>query len=175
MKKHRIVLVFALCLCALLTGCMNSGGRTLGATQSPTQGLYTASPNGTDRPAIELPGGTTSGITPFDWVNNAAQVQEKINRLSEVQSSVVVVTDKTALVGVTFTGSYAGELTQRIHDLVAAQVQAADDRIQTVAVTADETDVKSILELARQIQSGTPVSELEQQIDSIVRNVTTMQ
>ncbi len=175
MKKYMSVLISALCVCALLAGCMNSGSRTLGTTEAPTRGLYTAAPQSSAMPDGEMPDGTSSGTTPFDWVNNAARVQEKINRMSEIQSSTVIVTGKTALVGITFTGSYAGELTQRIHDLVAAQVQAVDENIKTVAVTADETDVKSILELARQLQSGTPAGELEQQIDSIVRNVTTMQ
>ena len=100
--------------------------------------------------------------------------QDKINQLSEIQKSTVVVTGKTALVGVTFTGSYAGELTQRIHDMVAAQVQSADASIEKVAVTSDKEDVRKIEELASKIQSGTPASDLEQEIDSIARNVTTM-
>ncbi len=175
MKKMMCLFLCVLSLSMALAGCMNAGGRQLGATDAPTDMLSTTQPRETESALTDRPGGTTAGTAPFDWVNRASQVQDKINQLSEIESSTVVVTDKTALVGVTFTGSYAGELTQRIHDLVAAQVQQADANIETVAVTADEADVKAILELAGQIQSGKPVAELEQQIDAIVRNVTTMQ
>lgn len=174
MKNMSKVLVFALaCLLAgaLLTGCMNSGGRTLGATPTPGTPQNSAMPGTTGGTETQNP---AASAAPYDWTNNAREVQDKINQLSEIQKSTVVVTGKTALVGVTFTGSYAGELTQRIHDMVAAQVQSADASIEKVAVTSDKEDVKKIEELASKIQSGTPASDLEQEIDSIARNVTTM-
>ena len=170
MKNMSKVLVFALaCLLAgaLLTGCMNSGGRTLGATPTPGTPQNSAMPGTTGGTETQNP---AASAAPYDWTNNARDVQDKINQLSEIQKSTVVVTGKTALVGVTFTGSYAGELTQRIHDMVAAQVQSADASIEKVAVTSDKEDVRKIEELASKIQSGTPASDLEQEIDSIARN-----
>ena len=67
-----------------------------------------------------------------------------------------------------------GEHSALTLDMVAAQVQSADASIEKVAVTSDKEDVKKIEELASKIQSGTPASDLEQEIDSIARNVTTM-
>lgn len=172
-KTLLIVLACAL-VCALpLSGCMNSGGRTLGSTSTPGVPQLSAAP-GTTGQNGPTAGPTGSASAPYDWVNNAQEVQDKINQLSEIQKSTVVVTGKTALVGVTFTGSYAGELTQRIHDMVAAQVQSADPSIEKVAVTSDKEDVRKIDDLAGRLQSGTAAADLEQEIDSIVRNVTTM-
>lgn len=173
MPKVLVITLVCLLTGALLTGCMNSGGRTLGATPTPGVPQSSAMPGSTGGAQTQNPSAGASE-KPFDWTNNAKDVQDKINQLSEIQKSTVIVNGKTALVGVTFTGSYAGELTQRIHDMVASQVQAADASIEKVAVTSDQEDVKKIEELAGKIQSGTPVSELEQEIDSIARNVTTM-
>ena len=111
----------------------------------------------------------------FDWLNMGTGVEDKINMLSEIQTSRVIVNGNTALVGVTFTNQYKGEMTQRIHDMVAGEIQAADRNVQTVAVTAEEEDVRKINELADKMTAGTPASELESEIDAIVRNVTTVQ
>lgn len=168
-KALALALACAL-VCALMTGCMNSNGRTLGHTATPDIPKTSQLPGGSATDSAQ----TSSERTAYDWTGNAQAVQDKINQLSEIQKSAIVVSGKTALVGVSFTGSYAGELTQRIHDMVAAQVQAADPDIEKVAVTSNEEDVRKIEELAGKIQSGTTVAELEQEIDSIVRNVTTM-
>lgn len=169
MKDIPKALVLAL-VCALMTGCTNSNGGTLAHTATPDIPQTSQMPDGSATDSSQ----TSSGNTAYDWTGNAQDVQDKINQLSEIQESAIVVSGKTALVGVSFTGSYAGELTQRIHDMVAAQVQAADPDIEKVAVTSNEEDVRKIEELAGKIQSGTAVSEVEQEIDSIVRNVTTM-
>lgn len=170
-QKALVITLACALLCALAAGCTDSKGSTLGQTATPDIPQVSQEPNdgqsssqtSADRPE-----------TAYDWAANAQDVQDKINQLSEIQKSSIVVTGKTALVGVSFTGSYAGELTQRIHDMVAAQVQSADPSIETVAVTSDQDDVQKIEELAEKLRSGTAASELEQDIDSIVRNVTTM-
>ena len=157
---------------ALLTGCMNSGGRTLGATPTPSTPQNSAMPGTTGGTETQNP---AASAAPYDWTNNARDVQDKINQLSEIQKSTVVVTGKTALVGVTFTSQYQGEMTSRIRDLVASEVQQADPAIKTVAVTSEKEDVAKINDIADRMAKGTPESELESEIDTIVRNVTTMQ
>ena len=177
MKKISMALVCLLACLLLLTGCMNSNNRTLGTTAQPSAdpfGDMDLTPGTSDRADSTGQPAANSTATHFDWLTGRTQVEDKINQLSEIEKSTVVVMENTALVGVTFTSSYAGELTQRIHDMVAAQVQQADAAIQTVAVTAEEEDVKKIEEISSKVQSGTPVGDLEQEIDSIVRNVTTM-
>ena len=80
----------------------------------------------------------------------------------------------TALVGVKFDNAYKGELTERIREMVAAEVLKADPAIQTVAVTSAPEDVKKVYELSEQIRSGRTADELSADINSIVRNATTL-
>ena len=65
-------------------------------------------------------------------------------------------------------------MTERIRDMVAGQVKAADPMLQTVAVTANADDVARIFEMSDAVKSGQSVDELDSDIDSIVRNATTM-
>ncbi|MBQ3304418.1 MAG: YhcN/YlaJ family sporulation lipoprotein, partial [Clostridia bacterium] len=106
--------------------------------------------------------------------NGAADIEKAIARISEVADARVVVTNSTALVGVKFDNAYKGEITERIREMVAAEVLRADPNIQTVAVTASEDDVNKVYELSEQIRSGRTADELSAQINAIVRNATTL-
>lgn len=175
MKKNRKWIALTACAlvaCLALAGCMNTGNRVTPDADPSASATQTATPgNGTGM----MPGAPSEAPAGFDWITQGNGVEQKINMLSEIQSSRVVVTGATALVGVSFANQYKGEMTQRIRDMVAGEVQAADPTIQTVAVTAEEEDVKNINQIADKIAAGTPVSELEGEIDAIVRNVTTIQ
>ena len=118
---------------------------------------------------------TTDGaLNPFDWANGAADIEKAIARISELSDARVVVTNTTALVGVQFDNAYKGELTERIREMVAAEVLKADPAIQTVAVTSAPEDVKKVYELSEQIRSGRTADELAAEINAIVRNATTL-
>lgn len=118
---------------------------------------------------------TTDGaLNPFDWANGAADIEKAIARISEVSDARVVVTNSTALVGVKFDNAYKGEITERIREMVAAEVLRADPNIQTVAVTASEDDVNKVYDLSEQIRSGRTADELSAEINAIVRNATTL-
>ena len=117
---------------------------------------------------------TDGALNPFDWAHGAAQIEQAIARISEIGESRVVVTGSTALVGVKFDNVYKGQLTERIRQLVAAEVMRADPTLQTVAVTASEDDVNKVYELSEQIRSGRTADELAAEINAIVRNATTL-
>ena len=113
-------------------------------------------------------------LNPFDWANGAADIEKAISRISELSDARVVVTNTTALVGVKFDSAYKGELTERIREMVAAEVLKADPAIQTVAVTSADEDVRKVWDLSEKIRAGRTADELSAEINSIVRNATTL-
>ena len=101
--------------------------------------------------------------------------QENLQKqISEISESRVVVAGNTALVGVKFASAYQGEMTERIREMIAGVVREADPSIQTVAVTAEAGDVDAVYGFAEQIQSGKNGDSLAEDINRIVRNITTM-
>ena len=86
----------------------------------------------------------------------------------------MVVTGNTALVGVKFNQAYQGEMTERIREMVAAEIMAADPEITTVAVTADEDDVEDVYEISERTLAGREMDTLKEDINEIVRNATTL-
>jgi len=118
---------------------------------------------------------TTDGaLNPFDWANGAADIEKAIAGISELADARVVVTNTTALVGVKFDNAYKGELTERIREMVAAEVLKADPAIQTVAVTSEAGDVQKVWDLSEKVRAGRTADELSAEINSIVRNATTL-
>lgn len=197
-----ILIVAAACLA--LAACMNNGGTTTRpaptANYAPnaTDGTANGAQNGNGAAGLTNnantnnngAGGTVNSgsagstgntaatadgaLNPFDWANGAADIEKAIARISEVADARVVVTNSTALVGVKFDNAYKGEITERIREMVAAEVLRADPNIQTVAVTASEDDVNKVYDLSEQIRSGRTADELSAEINAIVRNATTL-
>ena len=146
----------------LVTGVTTMPGATLlpGQTLAPGGAL--------------VPGATMLPGQSFDWTTQAATVENRINMFSEIQEANVVTSGNTALVGVVFTPQYKGEMTQRIRDMIAGEVMAADPSIQVVAVTAETQDVATIKQLAQQQRSGASPDQLKTEVEKIARNATTL-
>ena len=163
-KLFGIMLAAAVCLS--LTACMNGGTDKPRAT---TQTNFV--PEATSTPAAPQ---ATQQVSAFDWTKGAQQIEANVNKISEISDSRVVVNGTTALVGVRFASAYQGEVTERIREMVAAEVMKADPNIQTVAVTAEEDDVEEIYEIANEIHAGNPIEKVATKIEEIVRNATTL-
>ena len=194
-RKIIPVILIVAAACLTLAACMNNGGTSAQPTPGPTANY---APNATDGAANGAQNGngaagmtngngamnggtdgntaaTTDGaLNPFDWANGAADIEKAIGRISEIADARVVVTNSTALVGVKFDNAYKGQITERIREMVAAEVLRADPNIQTVAVTASEDDVGKVYDLSEQIRSGRTADELAAEINAIVRNATTL-
>jgi len=174
----------ALILALALTGCMNAGNRT---NESPNEARPSDVPYiATDPENMTTPAPTQQtqqgsgqnassdmNAEPFDWRQNAAQVEERIAQFSEIAESTVVVNGNTALVGVKFDPQYRGELTERIRQMIAGVVMSFDAQVQTVAVTAEAEDVRTIGDLSAKMAEGDETS-IKTAMDKIIRNTTTL-
>lgn len=112
--------------------------------------------------------------TPVTPVRTNARLADDIARsltkLSAVQSSSVVVTDKTAYVGVTIKGTVAnGNLTNRVKKEIADQVRAKDPSIQRVHVSANPNFVKQMNNFATSVRAGRPISGLYNNLMDVIR------
>ena len=154
-----------------LAGCMSGGN--VGVQPEPTADFMPQATNsGANRPAAG--NAAAENKSAFDWKQQVSRIEGQISRISEISECRVVVADDVALVGVKFDPAYKGEMTERIREMVAAEVMAADPGITTVAVTAYEDDVDEVYELADKMALGRDVSELKEEVSEIVRNATTL-
>lgn len=180
MKKNIFWYALVLVACAVsLTACMNSAGEPEAATPTPapmeTQAPVVATAAPTDlMTQTAAPNQQGAASDTFNWTDNVTDIEQKIDQISEISESRVVINQDTALVAVKFSANYQGELTERIREMVAAVIMEADPSIKTVAVTAEDADVQTVGSIADQIAAGTGLDALADEIEKIVRNVTTM-
>lgn len=169
MKKNMLAALVFFCMAVVMTGC--SGVAQIAPTPAPTAQYMPQNavvPDSAANSAVE------KNSARFDWTNESPAVEERIDRISEIESSRVITNGDTALVGVRFAREYRGELTERIREMIAKEVMAADPGIKTVAVTAQEDDVEDIFELSDEIRRGDIIDDLAEEIREIVREVTTL-
>lgn len=169
-QKMLCLAVLLMVSAAVLAGCMSGGN--VGVQPEPTADFVPRiADNGANSPVT---GNAAESNAAFDWRSNAAQIEAEISRISEIRECRVVTEDDVALVGVKFDPAYKGEMTERIREMVAAEVMAADPKITTVAVTAFEDDVEDVYELSEKMAAGRDLDELREEINEIVRNATTL-
>lgn len=185
LRKSQMAALLLIALSLILGACMNTASSPE-ATQDPFTGAGTSTglPAASATPGAPAQGADnasgqnaqnaqTGTAQRYDWHANAETVENRVGQISEFRNAAPRSGD-TALVGVKFTPQYQGEMTERIRDMIAGQVKAADPMLQTVAVTANADDVARIFEMSDAVKSGQSVDELDSDIDNIVRNATTM-
>ena len=170
-RKGFLIAACALAVLFALAGCMNASDRLPGGDNGANN---SAAPQPTDGASV-MPQATSAVQNAYDWITGRTAVEQKIDLLSEIETSRVITTGSTALVGVTFAREYQGEMTQRIQNLIAGVVKEADPNIEVVAVTSEKEDVDTIFSIADQLGGGALDADAKSRVDSIVRNVTTMQ
>ena len=199
-RKLYFIAALMLALAVSLAACMGSGTDSRNATPGATadyapnatndanSGMYDTNSGTANNMNGSAAGGTNNAngatgntastsngaLNVFDWANGAAEIEKAIGQLSEIAECRVVVTNSTALAGVKFDNVYKGEMTERIREMVAAEIMKADPSIQTVAVTSDEADVQKVYALSDAIRAGRTADELSADINAIVRNATTL-
>ena len=171
LKKLFFAVALVLVVGVAVSGCMNRN-----VNENPNV-VPSPSPNYMPQ------GSATSGATDnaaqsnagsYDWTKNAAQIEAQLSQISEISEARVVVTGSTALVGVKFSNAYQGEMTERIREMIAAEIMKADPQIKTVAVTSEEDDVEDIYEISERTLMGEELDALKEDINEIVRNATTL-
>ncbi len=171
-KTLSLVAALILALAFSIVGCVDRSGNPGKVGPSPTvKANFMPEERNTESGVQSNAQG--SNVT-FDWTKNAAGIEARIDQISEISESRVVVNGNTALVAVKFAPEYRGEMTERIRQMVAAEIMAADPNIQTVAVTADDDDVENVFDIAEDLLSGANADEIKNDINEIVRNATTL-
>lgn len=156
-KKIIIGLCFVMILAVFATGC---------------RPLERPAPTPTPQQQPGTPGTDTTPDTgrEGDLTERANRIADEVTALEEVRSATVVITENTALVGITLSDDMeevGTELENRIEDVVTE----ADREIDRVAVTADPDLFTRIENIAKETGSGRPLSGFGREVEEIIRRI----
>ncbi|MBE5810133.1 MAG: hypothetical protein E7318_04265 [Clostridiales bacterium] len=139
-----------------------------GTTDGMTDGA-----NGTDS---MLPGSTmipeSTGVTSMDKAKRVIeQIEEELERLSEVDDAEVVIAGNKAAVGIEFDDQYKAGLDDRLRKIIKERIDSVIGGISTVAVTADEVVRDAIESLGDRLDTMSDMAALESDLEAIIKKI----
>ena len=197
MKKIQLTLC-TLSLLALLSGCKSAPDMVTATEQPTSTASPTASPgatavmpdatntidsmdpmagmdglNGADG---VLPNATiipeSTGVTTMDKAKRVIeQIEEELERLSEVDDAEVVIAGNKAAVGIEFDDQYKAVLDERLRGIIKERINSVISGISTVAITADETVTDAIESLGERLDTMSDMAALQSDLDAIIRKI----
>lgn len=106
-----------------------------------------------------------------DLMVRADRIVNEVVRLEEVRSATVVISENTALVGVSLTNEDTGEVDREMERRIEDVVKQTDRNIDRVAVTADPDLFTRIENIGREAGRGRPLSGFGREIEEIFRRI----
>ena len=132
-----------------------------GLTGQPTD-MPTASPEST-------------GVTSMDTARRVVeQIEDELERLSEVEDAEVVIAGSKAAVGVEFDDQYRTGLDERMRKIIKERIDSVIGGINTVAITADEGVRDAIESLGERLDTMGDMAALQSDLDAIIKKINGM-
>ena len=140
-------------------------------TMDGTTGMNGA--NGTDG---VMPGNTiipeSTGVTSMDKAKRVIeQIEDELERLSEVDDAEVVIAGNKAAVALEFDDQYKGGVDDRLRKIVQERIDSVISGISTVAITADQTIMDAVESLGDRLDTIADMTTLQGDLEAIIRKI----
>lgn len=188
MKRILFVVMLVTALGLMLTGCASNADTaptadprsTTGVTQNPV--LPSNIPQATDDGLLgdlgdaigdTLTGRETPLSTAEDALKASQELRDAVQKLTEVDTAVAAAAGNTALVGVTFNGSYQGGVDDRLNGMILDRAMAIHPGITRIAVTSSPEEISQISSLYQMLQSGSAYATVKADLDTLAGKLDT--
>ena len=126
-----------------------------------------------------LPGTTVipeaTGVTNMDKAKRVIeQIEDELERLSEVEDAEVVIAGNKAAVGVEFDDQYKAGLDDRLRKVIKERIDSVISGISTVAITTDEGIRDAIESLGERLDTMSDMAALQSDLDAIIKKINGM-
>ena len=119
-----------------------------------------------------VPRDSVDDITNQDLTTRANNIVDEVVKIQGIESATAIISENTAIVGVTMENNKEGNVTREIEERVKEIVKETDGKIDRVAVTADPDLFTRVENIAKDSGKGRPLSGLGREIEEIFRRIT---
>ncbi len=139
-------------------------GMTDGLTDSLTDGMD-MTPGATDMPE-------STGVTSIDKAGRIVeQIEDELERLSEVDDAQVIIAGNKAAVALEFDDQYLGGIDDRLRGIVKERIDSVISGVKTIAITTDENILEAIESLGDRLDTVSDMNALQQDVDAVIRKI----
>ena len=113
-----------------------------------------------------------TGVTSMDKARRVIeQLEEELERLSEVEEAHVIIAGHKAAVALTFDDQYKAGIDDRFRKIVRERIDSVIGGIDTVALTTDKTVMDALEALQDRLDSVSDMSSLQAELDKILETM----
>ena len=114
----------------------------------------------------------STGVTSMDKAKRVIeQIEDELERLSEVEDAEVIIAGNKAAVGIEFDDQYKAGLDDRLRKVIRERIDGVVSGISTVAITADETIMDAIDSLGERLETMSDMAALQSDLDAIINKI----
>ena len=148
-----------------------------GATNGLMDGMMDDAMDGTNGMDGILPNSTvipeSTGVTTMDKAKRVIeQIEDELERLSEVDDAEVVLAGNRAVVGLEFDDQYQGGIDERLRGIVRERIAGVISGVTDIVITADAAIMDEIETLGDRLKTMSDMSALQSDLDAIVRKIS---
>ena len=192
MKRRILTTLCLTSLCAAMTACTATANDAPMATNNPTMMNATTAPstamegfvdellpnatnnmgNGLTSPMIsEDPEAT--GVTTVSTARRAIeQIEDELERLSEVKDAEVILAGNNAAVALEFDEQYKGGVDDRLREIVQERINGVISGVTNVVVTADEALMDQIETLGERLEAASDIADIQNELNAIINKIS---
>lgn len=183
MKRTILPLTAVLAASLLLSSCASKSGGLVtnpSSTMSVNDAVTTMPPEGTDNlmPDVSMepviPGSTAdTGVTDAASARRMVeQVEDELERLSEVTDAQVMMAGDTAVVALRFDSQYRAGVDDRIRKMVEERIKGVVAGVDRVYVTEETEHFNALNDLGDRLESATDLTEIRNELMRMVTMLT---
>lgn len=115
-----------------------------------------------------------AGVTSMDKARRVVeQIEDELERLSEVDEAQVVIAGNRAAVALEFDDQYLGGIDERLRSVVRERIDGIISGVTDVAITDDAAIMAELETLGERLQTMSDMTALQSDLDAIVRRMGT--
>ena len=118
----------------------------------------------------------STGVTSMDKARRVVeQIEDELERLSEVDDAQVVIAGNKAAVALEFDDQYKAGIDDRLRGIVKERIDSVINGVSTIAITSDPAIMDALESLGEKLETMSDMTALQTDLDAIIRKINSAQ
>lgn len=112
------------------------------------------------------------GVTTVSDARKAIEnIEDELERLSEVEDAQVVIAGNDAAVALEFDSQYQGGIDDRLREIVKERIGSVISGVDNIAITADKTLMEQLETLGDRLEGAADMADIQNELNAIINKI----